>query len=91
MKVSVVADLMAFDNRAVHEIRPSFRMGAQNEERRANSELGERIEDARSCVRIGTVIERQAHLLALGRQLTKHTAEHFAVSVECSMRESAEQ
>ncbi len=87
----MVPDLMAFDKSTMHEIRPTFGMRAQYEERRENFVVRQRVENARSCIGIGAVIECQADLLALSWELAEHPPKYSAVTVKCPMRKSAEQ
>ena len=85
VEVTVIPDLMSFSHRAVHEIRPSLGVPAENEERCPNTVLTECVENTRRRVGVGPIVERQRHLEIFGRQMTKNTPEHEAVAVKRAM------
>ena len=84
MEVSVVADLMTFVQRALDELRPALGMRAEDEERGLHVMLAELVEEPGSCIRVGTVIEGERHIIGILRKMCEHTAEDAAVSMKCA-------
>src|SRR5688572_13848597 len=86
MKVSVIANLMTFPHRSINELRPALGMRAKDEKRGLNFMFAELVENSGSSVRIGTVIERECHIVGFFRKMCEHTAEKAAVSMKCAVR-----
>ncbi len=86
VEVSVIADLMALGSRATRNLRPSFHMPAEKEERRLYPLTSERVENQRSRVRIGAVIEGERDRATRRGKVMQDGAEDGTVSVERPVR-----
>src|SRR4051794_34246648 len=91
VEVSVIGNLMSFVDHATHELRPPLCVRAENEKRRLDLMLGERVENSWSGIWIGAVVKRERYPFSIRRQLAEHIAEHTAVAVIRTVHESTDE
>ncbi len=90
MVVAVVADRVPLLRDAGDQIRPSLGVAAENEERRLDAALGERVEDERRRVGIRPVVEGERDSEVVRRQASDGGTEDGAVAMKCAMRGAAD-
>src|SRR5688500_14714524 len=90
VKVSVISDLVSLVGSTLHDRRPLLRARAEKKEGRERAVLCENVQDPRSCQWIGAVIKCECGNSLPRWQSPQYRAEDRAVSVEGTMRESAD-
>src|SRR5690348_8662399 len=86
MPVAVITELMTFLRHAPDELRPAFRMAAEDEEGGAHPFVPQDVEDGWRRVRVRTVVEGDADGIAARRKPVQHRSEHPRVPVPGAVR-----
>ena len=89
MEVAVIADRVPFVRDTLHEIGPTLRMPAEDEERGFDVSFGERVEDARRRVWIGAVVERESDTLARSANRVNRRTKDWTILPERAVRGGA--
>ena len=89
MEVPVIPNLVTFVGDSSHQLRPALGVAAQDEERGAHTLFRERVEDERSGVGVGAIIECESHGFAVTVDFPQRAAEDWAIAVKRAVCGSA--